>query len=115
MKDVEIVPNRFICFIKIKIDIGGNKYGRCYGSGVILGDRWVLTAAHNVKSYKHWKEDLKQKKFVYEDKSYVKLAVHDASNHGEFDIVNMHISTKKMAISDYALLEIKPKPSDESF
>ena len=52
---------------------------------------------------------------AYEDKSYVKLAVHDGSNHGEFDILKIHISTKKMAISDYALLEIRPKPSDENF
>ena len=52
---------------------------------------------------------------AYEDKSYVKLAVHDGSNHGEFNIVKYVISTKKMAISDYALLEIRPKPSDENF
>jgi hypothetical protein len=56
---------------------------------------------------------LKKRKQVPEDKSYVKLAVHEGSNHGEFSIVNMHFSTKKSAICDYALLEIAPK-SDEN-
>lgn len=49
IKDVESVPNRFICFIKVKIFDGEKLFIKCYGSGVLVSEGLVLTAAHNIK------------------------------------------------------------------
>lgn len=49
VKDAEEVPNRYVCYIKIKVFDGEKPIRICHGSGVLLADGWVLTAAHNVK------------------------------------------------------------------
>jgi hypothetical protein len=62
---------------------------------VILGDKWVLTAAHNVREYVRLIEEAKNLKRAINDKSYVKLAVHEGSSHGAFTIENIYISMIK--------------------
>jgi hypothetical protein len=91
VRDVQEVPNRFICFIKVKILADGEKYISCYGSGVLLGERWMLTAAHNVWCRREAIEKVTNMKSKVEDMSYVKLALHEGSNNGEYKILNVHM------------------------
>lgn len=76
--DVEQKPNRYICFLKVKIFTKEKErlVKKVKGSGVILDDKWVLTAAHNVFPHGEGIEQIKLNKFTPQDNSYVKLAMH---------------------------------------
>ena len=107
------MPNRFICFIKIKILADGQKHTSCYGSGVLLGERWMLTAAHNVWCRGEAIQILNNMKYEVEDQSYVKLALHEGSKNGEYKIVNVYMcnkyENKPANFHDYALIEIESR------
>jgi secreted trypsin-like serine protease len=117
VRDAEQVPNRFVCFVKVKIEFGNNKKVTCKGSGVLLDERWVLTAAHNVMLRDETIQKLKMNKANPVDNSYVKLALHDGTTHGEYSIVSLRMSSKFKAysntMSDFALIEIAPKVAGE--
>ncbi len=73
----------------------------------------MLTAAHNVWRRKESIQNAINMKFKVEDMSYVKLAMHEGSNNGEYKIVNVHMCEKYRDnpnnFHDYALIEIEPK------
>jgi V8-like Glu-specific endopeptidase len=51
VQDVEKFPNRHICFVQIKIYNGENLMGNSKRSGVLIDQKYLLTAAHNFKKY----------------------------------------------------------------
>ena len=52
-------------------------------------------------------------KYEVEDQSYVKLALHEGSNNGEYKIVNVYMcnkyENKPANFHDYALIEIESR------
>jgi hypothetical protein len=82
IKDVDQIPNRYICFVKIKIYNGDKPFANVKGSGVLIDKKFILTAAHNFIHYEEAIAKLRNMNIKPIDKSYIKLALHEGNNYG---------------------------------